>query len=83
MKKLEQIIGVVTVKPAAMVGRATARSRTVPLHTGYGSGSKPAATQTSRKTSPLTIVAGAGAVLSLLIGAYLFWSERRQARRAA
>ncbi|MGI8826383.1 MAG: hypothetical protein ACR2JC_12185 [Chloroflexota bacterium] len=84
MKKLQDIMNTVIVKPAAMVGRSTARSQTVPLKTNYGAGAthSPASTGSSRRLSPITVIAGAGAIVSLLIGLYLFWSERRQTKRA-
>jgi hypothetical protein len=76
MKPLKQIISVVTVRPAAMVGRKTARSVSVPLHTGFGSPTSSAST--GMHISTLTIVAAVGAVLSLLMGGFLFWFDHRR-----
>ncbi|GAC1325771.1 MAG: hypothetical protein NVSMB22_15980 [Chloroflexota bacterium] len=87
LKPLKHIIDVVTVKPAAMMGRSSTRSQTVPLRTGYPNPGNPASPSIhphpSRGASPFTITAAIGAVVSLLIGIYLFWSDRRQAKRAA
>lgn len=83
MKPLTQIINLVRVKPAAMVGRATAKSRTVPLHTGYSRPASPTPPRAAGHASPVTIIAGIGAVVSLLLGVYLFWLERRGTKPAA
>jgi hypothetical protein len=85
MRPLQEILDQVTVKPSAMRGRATTPSTSVPLHTGFGQPksklpySAPQSTSSSRHLSPLTIVAGIGAILSFLIAGILFWLERRRA----
>jgi hypothetical protein len=85
MKPVEKIISQVSVTPHAMVGRATAKSQSVPLHTGFsGTQNKsplrtPAAPSTSGKpVSAVTIAAAAGAILSFLIAALLLWRGRKQ-----
>jgi hypothetical protein len=85
MKPVDKIISQVSVTPHAMVGRATAKSRSVPLHTGFsGTPNKspirtPARPNTSRThISAVTIAAAVGAILSFLIAAVLFWRGRKQ-----
>jgi hypothetical protein len=85
MKPVEKIISQVSVTPHAMVGRATARSRSVPLHTGFsGTPSKSpvrtAAGAPSKHVSVVTIAAAAGAVISFLLAAVFFWRGRKQGR---
>lgn len=87
MKSVEKIIGLVTVKPHAMMGRST-HSKSAPLHTGYGkNGSKSPATRappptapsttSDRKLSPITMIAGAGAIACLLAAIALWIRQRR------
>ncbi len=84
MESVEKIIGLVTVKPHAMMGRST-HSTSAPLHTGYGKkGNKstnpspsPSASPPQRRLSPVTIVAGAGAVACLLAAVALWLWQRR------
>lgn len=79
--QVKSILDAVKVKPAAMVGRKTARSQTVPLHTGYAN-TTPARTVTThstRRVSQWTIIAGAGAVVCFVTAALLFIRERRAA----
>lgn len=86
MASVEKIIGLVTVKPHAMMGRST-HSSSAPLHTGFGKkGNKhtspnpaPATSAPHRTLSPVTVVAGAGAIACLLaaIGLWL-WQRRSQ-----
>lgn len=86
MKSVEKIIGLVTVKPHAMMGRST-HSRSAPLHTGYGkNGSKAPGTGSSaptaapgRRLSPVTMIAGAGAIACLLAAIVLWLRQRRTA----
>jgi hypothetical protein len=87
MKAIRKIISVVTVHPGYMVGKATTRSSSKPLKTGYGSTSsshsayKPPSTPSSPSSPPLrsllTIAAGVGAVICLALGLFLFWQDRR------
>jgi hypothetical protein len=87
MKPIEKIISQVTVTPHAMVGRATAKSRSVPLRTGFHNGSTKAnAVRPTPKSSGagihlsmITIVAAIGAILSFLMAAFLFFTGRRTA----
>lgn len=86
MKSVAKIIGLVTVKPHAMMGRST-HSTSAPLHTGYGKkGNKstspapaPSASSPHRTLSPVTLIAGAGAIVCLLaaVGLWL-WQRRTQ-----
>lgn len=86
-KPIEQIISQVTVTPHAMVGRATAKSKSVPLRTGFNnSGTKASAVRSTPQStgrgvhlSMITIVAAIGAVVSFLMAAFLFFSGRRRA----
>jgi hypothetical protein len=86
MKPVEKIISQVSVKPHAMVGRATTGSRSVPLHTGFsGTKSKSPLRTTasgapSKPVSVVTIAAAAGAMLSFLLAAIFFWRGRKQSR---
>jgi hypothetical protein len=83
MPGIEKIIGLVTVKPHAMMGRSTHSSK-APLHTGYGKkGQKPAGTRQpaapapGRSLSPVTVIAGAGAIACLLAAVALWLRQRR------
>jgi hypothetical protein len=82
MRPIKDIITTVTVKPHAMMGRNSAHSATVPLHTGYASTpfqrTRPATTS-STHINIWTIVSGIGAIASLIMAGLLFWSERRRA----
>jgi hypothetical protein len=84
MRPLKQIIDQVTVHPHPMMGKASTGSSGVPLHTGFGNGKavhtgyQNTSQSTGRKISPLTIVAGIGAIVSLFLAAFLYWSERRR-----
>jgi hypothetical protein len=86
MESVEKIIGLVTVKPHAMMGRST-HSTSAPLHTGYGKkgnkstspNSAPSASSPRRTLSPVTVVAGAGAIVCLLAAIALWlWQRRTQ-----
>ena len=79
MRSLQQILQLVTVRPAPMLGRATTGSTGAPLHTGFGA-SLAQAQGTRRRITPLTIVAASGAVICLILGGYLYWSEKRGSR---
>jgi hypothetical protein len=81
MKSVAKIIGLVTVKPHAMMGRST-HSTSAPLHTGYSKGGKkpsgtPSTPAPHRPVSPVTVVAGIGAVLCLLAAVALWLRQRR------
>jgi hypothetical protein len=85
MKSVEKIIGLVTVKPHAMMGRST-HSSSAPLHTGYGKtapstgpapATSPHATPSNARLSPVTMVAGAGAIACLLAAIVLWVRQRR------
>lgn len=81
MRPLKQILNGLSVKPHPMVGKST-RGKSAPYKTGFGSGSGSTSTPTDRPhrtLSPLTIVAGAGAILSFLSAAVLWWWQRRTA----
>jgi hypothetical protein len=88
MRPVKQIIDQVTVHPHPMMGKSTTRSSGVPLHTGFANGkavhtgyqSTPQSA-TGKKISPLTLVAGIGAVVALLLAAFLYWSERRRTKQ--
>ena len=94
LKPLQKIISVVTVTPH-YYGTHGVKGSGQPLHTGYGtSGStSPAAgsagagrTQSSGGVhiSTWTVVAGSGAVISLLLAAVLYiWERRREGARRA
>jgi hypothetical protein len=76
LRPIQQIIKAVTVVPH-YYGTAGNKSSGPPLHTGFG---KPAATGGStHHLSPWTIVAAAGAAVSLLMAGVLFLIERRRA----
>jgi hypothetical protein len=79
MRKLKDIINGVSVRPHPMVGKSTKGSSS-PYKTGYGSGGSTSAPQPHRTVSPVTIVAGIGAVLSFLSAAVLWWWQRRNPR---
>ncbi len=85
MRPVEEIVKAVTVRPHAMVGRATAKSQTVPLRTGFSNarGSGASTATSGRHLSPLTIAAAAGAVLSFLMAGLLYWRGRRLERAGA
>jgi hypothetical protein len=83
MESVQKIIGLVTVKPHAMMGRST-HSASAPLHTGYGkkgksptTSSPPSAAGSRRTLSPVTVIAGAGAVVCLLAAIALWLRQRR------
>jgi hypothetical protein len=76
MKPLEKIISTVTVKPAPMVGRRTPGANSTPLPTGYGT--PQAAGSSGRGLNPWSIVAGVGAIVSLLLAAILYIRDRRK-----
>ncbi len=91
LKPLKQIISVVTVRPAPMMGKSSTGSVGAPLKTGFGQGTPspvPLAQSTplpatapaspSRGISRWTIAAGVGAAVSLLIGVILFAVDRRR-----
>lgn len=73
MKPLKDIISVVTVRPAPMMGKATHGTQGAPLHTGFSSGRS---SSSSRGLSPLTVAAGIGAIVSLLLAIALYWRGR-------
>jgi len=75
LKPLTQIISVVTVKPAPMVGKPVPGSTSTPLNTGYG---PPASNGTSRSLNPLSLIAGAGAILCLVLAIFLYLKERQK-----
>ncbi|HLJ68798.1 MAG TPA: hypothetical protein VKX16_15695 [Chloroflexota bacterium] len=78
MKPIKDIISAVTVHPAPMLGRSTKPSASAPLRTGYGGSAG-----TTRHINPWSIVAAAGAVVSLALAAMLFLMERRKQRSAS
>jgi hypothetical protein len=75
MRPIKQILSGVTVKPHPMVGRPTSGGPSTPLPTGYSQAPGPAS-QPSHSLSPITIVAGAGAILSFLMAGLLWWWQR-------
>ncbi len=75
MGPIKAILGTVTVRPHAMVGRATTKSSGVPLHTGF---SRPSTSHASPFSLPT--LAGVAAVLCLLTGLVLYVRERRELR---
>lgn len=79
LKPVKEIISVVSVKPAPMMGRVAKGSPSSPLHTGFGS--QPP-NGSSRHLSSLTLLAAAGAIVSLLVALGLFWLERRKPAHA-
>lgn len=91
LKPIKQIISVVTVRPAPMLGTNPKGSVGAPLKTGFGQGTPspvPLVQSTplpstvpaspSGGISRWTIAAGIGAVLSLMIGLVLFAFDRRR-----
>lgn len=85
MKPLKQIISVVTVKPH-YYGTPSNGASGAPLHTGFGSSHHASPSPTpapARQISPWTIVAGIGAIVSLLLAGFLYWLERRRNAQAA
>jgi hypothetical protein len=81
MKPLTKIISQVTVVPHYMGAHVKGHGSV--LHTGFGStgsAQTPPATgtPTSRHISPWTILAGIGAIVSLLLAGILFWIDRRR-----
>jgi hypothetical protein len=75
MRPIKQILSGVTVKPHPMVGRPTSGGRGTPLPTGY-SQAPGTTSQPGHSLSPITIVAGAGAILSFLMAGALWWWQR-------
>lgn len=69
MKPLKQIISVVTVKPAPMMGKATTGSPKAALHTGYG----PQPSHSGQQISTWMIAAGIAVAAIFLATAVLFW----------
>jgi hypothetical protein len=76
MRSLKQIIKVVTVRPAPMMGRATKGTAGAPLHTAFAHAKHRAVP--TRHVSPFTIIAGLGAIVSFVIALVLWRAERRR-----
>lgn len=87
---LKSIIATVSVQPAPMMGRATTGTSGAPLHTSFGTpkAAKQVVRQrtaqvTQRRTSPWTVAALAGAAVSFLIAAVLWWKGRSPPERVS
>jgi hypothetical protein len=79
MKPLKDIIDAVSVTPH-YYGTRGVHSSAPALHTGFGPGGTATGSSSGggRQLSPVTVIAGIGAVVSLLIAAGLYVAERRR-----
>lgn len=82
MKPLKDIVNRVTVRPHYYGTRGVRATRPA-YNTGFGNGVPGASGSGGRSVSPLTVLAGVGAVLSLLIAVVLYWLERRKVAATA
>jgi hypothetical protein len=78
MRPLKQIINVVDVKPAPMMGKAKTGTPNAPLRTGFGHPTKPqTSTGSERRSVPIwAVIAAGGAVVAFLLSGILFWMGR-------